>query len=95
MDLTYLNTQIIDSSDLEEDVQSPHNLLEAGHKVYCSMANNEQDSKVKNPAQFYKNYRCSLKHHCATNELIFSIYSTQVENERNLSIAVFSVDYRN
>ena len=53
MDTLYLDTKNIYSSDLEEDVQSPQNLLEAEHKVYCSMQNNEQDAKVKHMSQFY------------------------------------------
>ena len=48
-----LNSQIRYLSDLEEDVQSPQNLLEAEHKLYCSMQNNEQDAKVKHMSQFY------------------------------------------
>ena len=39
-DLPYLNYQMSDSIDLEEDVQSPQNLLEAEHKLYFSMAKN-------------------------------------------------------
>ena len=49
VDPPYLNSQISDSSDLEEDVQSPQNLPKAGQKVYCSMAMNEQYAKVKHP----------------------------------------------
>ena len=67
-----------DQNDLEEDVQYPQNLLKSEHKVYHSMANNEQDVKVKHPYQFYSNYRLSLKNNCVMDELIFSIFPTQV-----------------
>ena len=52
----YLNTQISDLSDSEENVQSPQNLLKSENKVYPSMANNEQYMKVKHPTQFYTKY---------------------------------------
>ena len=54
----YLNTQIIDTSYSEEDVQSPHNLIESDHKLHHSMANNEQYAKFKHRAQFYSKYQC-------------------------------------
>ena len=44
-----LNAQISDLSYLEEDVQSPQNLVGDKHKVYHSKAKNEQDAKVKHP----------------------------------------------
>ena len=53
VDPPYLNAQISYLSDLEENVQSPQNLLEADHKVYHYMENNKQDSKVKHPDHFY------------------------------------------
>ena len=55
VDPPYLNDQISDLSDLEEDVQSSQNLLEAEHKVYFSMENNEQDTKFKHMDHFYAN----------------------------------------
>ena len=82
----YLNSQISDSSDSEEDVQYPQNLLKSKYNVFY-MANNEQDAKVIHPAQFYANYHFSLKHCCVIAKLIFSIAPTQVENENNFSIA--------
>ena len=88
MDPPYLNSQISDYSDLEEDVQYPQNLLEAEHKVYRYMAKNEQDTKVKHPSQLYTKYRCSLKHHSVMAKLIFSIAPNQVENEHDFSIAI-------
>ena len=78
VDTPYLNAQISDSSVSGEDVKSPQNLLEDDHKFYHSMANNEQDVKVKHPYQFYSNYRLSLKNNCVMDELIFSIFPTQV-----------------
>ena len=66
-----MNAQISDSSDSEEDVQYPYNSLKADHKVYLSMENNEQYERVKYPSQFYRKYRCSLKHHCVMVKLIF------------------------
>ena len=83
----YLNAQISDSSDSEEYVKSTHNLLEADHKVYFSMSNNEQDMKFKHPSQFHEKYRWSLKHHCFVYKFIFLITPTQVENEHDFSIA--------
>ena len=56
VDPPYLNTQISDSSYLEEDIQSHQVLLEAVQKAYCSMAKNGQDAKVKHPAQLYAKY---------------------------------------
>ena len=53
VDTPYLYAQISYSSDLEEDLQYPNKLLEAEHKVYCSMANNERDVKIKHPAHLY------------------------------------------
>ena len=87
VDPPYLNAQISDLGDLEDDVQSSHNLLKAEKRVYHSMAKNEQDAKVKHLSQFYTNYWCSLKNHCVMAKLILSIASTQVENERNFLIA--------
>ena len=89
VDPPYLNAQIHDLRDLEEYVQSPQNLIEAEHKVYCLMEKNQQDAKVKHLSQFYSKYRCSLKYHCSMANLILSIASTQVENECNFSIAGF------
>ena len=37
----YLNDQIIDYSDLEENVQSSQSLLKVEHKVYRFMEKNE------------------------------------------------------
>ena len=87
VDTPYFNPQISYSSDLEEDVQYPQNLMKSKQKVYHSMENNEQDAKVKHPSQFYANYWCSLKYHCVMAELIFSTAPIQVENEPNFSIA--------
>ena len=78
VDTPYFNSQISYSSDLEEDVQYPQNLIKSKQKVYHSMENNEQDVKVKYPYQFYSNYRLSLKNNCVMDELIFSIFPTQV-----------------
>ena len=52
VDPPYLKSQISVLSDLEEDVQTPHNLLKAKHKVYRSMVKNEQYAKVKHLYQF-------------------------------------------
>ena len=57
IDPPYLNSQISDPIDLEEDVQYLQNLLGAEHKVYTSVAKNEQYAKVKHFTQFYANYR--------------------------------------
>ena len=57
VDPHYLNTQISDPSDSEEDLQSPWNLLKSEHKVYCSMEKNKQDEKVKHPSHFCAKYR--------------------------------------
>ena len=55
------------------------------------MAKNKKHEKVKHPDQFYKKYLFSLEHHRVMDWWIFSIDPTQVENERDLSIAgVFS-----
>ena len=72
VDPPYLYAQISDSVYLEEDVQSPHNLLRTDKNVYCYMAKNKHDAKVKYPYQFYAKYRYLLKHHCVMAELIFS-----------------------
>ena len=80
-----------DFSDAEEYVQYPQNLIEAYHKVYRYLENNEKYVKVKHLDQFYAKYWCSLKHHCVTAKFIFSIDLNQVENERGFSISgVFS-----
>ena len=89
VDTPYFNPQISYSSDLEEDVQYPQNLIKSKQKFYHSMENNEQDTKVKHPSQFYANYWCSLKYHCVMAKFIFSTSPTQVENEPNFSIAGF------
>ena len=91
VDTPYPNTQISDSSDSEEDVQSPQNLLNAEHKFYSSMENNERNAKVKHLAQFYTKYWCSLKHNFVIAKFVLSISPTQFGNEFDLSIAgVFS-----
>ena len=71
MDPPYLNSKISYSSDLGEDVQYHKNLLKDDHKLYRSMSNNEQYSKVKHVYQFYANYGFSLKHNYAMVKLIF------------------------
>ena len=50
----YHNVKISYLSDSEDYVQYIHNLINAKHKVYHSMAKNEQDAKVKNPSQLYE-----------------------------------------
>ena len=87
MNPPYVDAHISDLSDSEEDVQPPHGSLEAEQKVYFSMAKNEQDSEVKHPSQFCSKYRCLLKHNCVIVKLTLSIAPTQVENERDFSIA--------
>ena len=52
----YLNAQISGSSGLEEDVQSPQNLIESDNKLYRFVENNKQDVKFKHLAQLYTNY---------------------------------------
>ena len=71
IDPPYLNAQTSDSSYLEEDAQSPQNLLETKQKVYRYMAKNEQYVKVKHPPHFYAKYWCSLKHQFFMAELTF------------------------
>ena len=87
MNPPYVDAHISDLSDSEEDVQPPHGSLEAEQKVYFSMEKNEQDSEVKHPSQFCSKYRCLLKHNCVIVKLTLSIAPTQVENERDFSIA--------
>ena len=70
VDPPYPNNQSSDSSDFEEDVKSPKNLLQAEQIFYLSMANNEKYANVKHPTQFYAKYRQSLKHNCVMAKLI-------------------------